>query len=108
MEPQRGREKGRGRPDRPTQTDLQRDRQVEGETEERDITRVITFADGPLLSHHPVLVHVGDVDGEVPAPAGHPARHRHAQRVVGLLGKCHSLLVARGLLARVLHTGNRK
>lgn len=44
-----------------------------------------TFADGALLSHDAVGVDVGDIDGQVPPPAAHPAGDRHAQRIVRLL-----------------------
>lgn len=67
-----------------------------------------TFADGALLSHHSIRVHVCDVDGEVPPSAGHAARHRHTQGVVRLLSQCDCLLIACRLLTRVLHRGKRQ
>lgn len=65
-----------------------------------------TFADGPLLSHHSVRVHICDVNGKVPAAAGHAAGHRHTQGVVGLLCQSDCLLVACGLLTGVLDGAN--
>lgn len=62
----------------------------------------VTFAYGTLLAYNSVGVHVCDVDGQVPTAAGHAAGHGHAQRVVRLLGQRNRLLVAGGLLARVL------
>lgn len=57
-----------------------------------------TFADGSLLSHHSVGVHVSDVDREIPAAGGHAPCHRHPQGVMGLLGQRHRLLITRRLL----------
>lgn len=65
-----------------------------------------TFADGTFLPNHPVRVHVCDVNGKVPAAAGHSASDCHTQRVVRLLGQSDCLLVAGGLLTGVLDRVN--
>lgn len=61
-----------------------------------------TFADGAFLPNHSVRVHICDVNGKVPAAAGHAASDRHTQGVIWLLGKSDCLLVAGGLLTGVL------
>lgn len=67
---------------------------------------ISTFADGPLLTDYSVRVHVCDVNGKVPAAAGHAASNRHTQGVIRLLGQSDRLLVASGLLTRVLDREN--
>lgn len=65
-----------------------------------------TFADGALLPHDSIGVHVCDVNGKVPAAAGHAAGDRHTQGVVRLLGQSDCLLVAGWLLTGVLGRAN--
>lgn len=65
-----------------------------------------TFADGPLLPHNSVRVHVCDVNGKVPAAAGHATSDCHPQGVVRLLGQSDCFLVAGRLLTRVLGRAN--
>lgn len=60
------------------------------------------------MTHHSVRVHVRDIDGQVPPSAGHAPRNRHAQGVVGLFSERDRLLIAGGLLTRVLEEGERK
>lgn len=74
--------------------------------EKRNGGSLATFADGPLLSHHSVNVHICDVNGKVPAAAGHAAGYRHTQGVVRLLCQSDCLLVACRLLTGVLDGAN--
>lgn len=71
-----------------------------------DIIYLSTFADGPLLPDYSIRIHVCDVNGKVPTAARHAAGNRHTKGVVRLLGQSDCLLVAGGLLTRVLERTN--